>query len=73
MKEVGFARWSHGGGGFQDTKSREGQREQHEWRHRGVSGRIGCSGSSENTGGLEGRLLGREVVGETGKVGQARL
>lgn len=38
-----------------------------------MSGCIGCSGSSENTGGLEGRLLGREVVDETGKVGQARL
>lgn len=72
MEEVRFALWLSGGG-FQDTKSREGQREHREWRHRGVCSCIGSSGSSDHTGGLEGRLSGREVVDDTGKVGQARL
>lgn len=64
-RNVGFALCLGGGGGFQD-KSREGQREQHEWRHRSVCLYIGCSGDSEHTGGLEGSLWRSEIVDEAG-------
>ena len=39
-----------GGGEFQDTQSGEGQREQHELRHRGMGRCMGLSGGREHTG-----------------------
>lgn len=51
VKEMDFEQWlDGGGGGFQDTQSREGQREQHEQRLRVVGGWRECSGSSGRAG-----------------------
>lgn len=50
VKEVDFEQWLDAGGGFQDTQSREGQREQHEQRLRVVGGWMECSGSSGHAG-----------------------
>lgn len=63
MEEEGFSLRLDGGGGFQNTKSKEGQREHSEQRHRGVHGCIECPRSSEHTG-----RRGREAVGEKSRM-----